>query len=141
MQNNPTKPAYDLYGESKEFAFQSVKLYQHLTQYAKPKEKILSGQYLLAATRIGDLVRQEQPLEAYHMARSAHYWLQVLQAGGYLAEDKAAPFLEKADHLTRYLYVVSHPEARKDKDASAAASVPEFSPSGVNPFAKKGGAL
>lgn len=121
MQNNPTKPAFDLYGESKEFAFRSVKLYQHLTQYAKPKEKILSGQFLLSATRIGDLVRQEQPLEAYHSARSTHYWLQILQSGGYLAEDKAAPFLEAADHLTRYLYVVSHPEARRDREEKGGA--------------------
>ena len=55
------------------------------------------------------------------MARSAHYWLQVLQSGGYLADDKAAPFLETADHLTRYLYVVAHPEARKDKETKGGA--------------------
>lgn len=121
MQNNPTKPTFDLYGESKEFAFRSVKLYQYLTEYTQKKEYNLSKQFLLAATRIGDLVRQEQPLEAYHMARSAHYWLQVLQSGGYLTDDKVASFLEEADHLTRYLYVKSHPESRKDREKKGGA--------------------
>lgn len=149
MQNNTERKPFDLRAESKSYAIESIKLYQHLTEYAPKKEYNLSKHYLIAATRIGDFIRQEAHLDACHAASSAKYWLELLYNGGYIDEEQAEKMLDYVDPLVRILYVISHPESRKDKDASttgvSAAStqptVPEFSPSGVNPFAKKGGAL
>lgn len=130
MQSNPEKKPFDLRGESKEFAFRSIKLYQYLTEKAKKREYNLSKQFLIAGTRIGDLVRQEDRLEAFHAASSAKYWLELLFSGEYLTSEQAESMSADADRLVRYLYVISHPESRKD------ATIPEVSTSAY----KKGGA-
>lgn len=113
MESNTEKKAFDLRGESKEFAIKVIKLYQHLTEYAPKKEYNLSKQLLLAGTRIGDFVRQESPLDAYHVANSAHYWLELLLEGEYVSKQDVDDLLERSDHLTRYLYVISHPDSRQ----------------------------
>lgn len=115
-QKNEKKP-FDLRGESKEFATRIIKLYQHLTERAPKKEYNLSKQLLISGTRIGDLVRQESQLDAYHMARSTHYWLELLIDGGYVHQQDIEDLLDLSDHLTRYLYVVSHPETRQKGNA------------------------
>lgn len=119
MENKEEKKAFDLKGESKEFAFRSIKLYQYLTERAQKKEYNLSKQFLIAGTRIGDLVRQEQRLDAYHSASSAKYWLELLQNGGYLTEEQASSMLDDSLRLVKYLYVISHPESRKEKEGGA----------------------
>lgn len=138
MENSSTeRKPFDLRAESKAYAIESIKLYQHLTEYAPKKEYNLSKHYLIAATRIGDFIRQENHLEACHAASSAKYWLELLYNGGYIDGDQANAMLNYVDPLVRILYVISHPESRKDKDAA----VPEASASVVNPFVKKGGTL
>lgn len=119
MEQNKEKKSFDLRGESKEFAIKIVKLYQHLTEYAPKKEYNLSKQLLLAGTRVGDFVRQESQLEAYHMARSTHYWLELLIEGGYIHKPDIENLLDLSDHLTRYLYVISHPETRQKGNAES----------------------
>jgi len=139
MQEQTDKKPFDLYAESKEFAIRSIKLYQYLTepkdaqasmtknaqasntQYASAsktkedrREYILSKQFLLAGTRIGDLIRQENDIEAYHSARSAKYWLELLQSGGYLTAEEAESMISQCLPLVKILYVRSHPNARKD---------------------------
>lgn len=37
MQNNQEKKPFDLRAESKAYAIESIKLYQHLTEYAPKK--------------------------------------------------------------------------------------------------------
>lgn len=113
MEQNNEKKSFDLRGESKEFAVRSIKLYQYLTEKTQKKEYNLSKQFLISATRIGDLVRQESLLDAYHMARSSHYWVELLIEGGYINQQDIEDLLDLSDHLTRYLYVVSHPETRQ----------------------------
>lgn len=138
MQNNTERKPFDLRAESKAYAIEGIKLYQHLTEYAPKKEYNLSKHYLLAATRIGDFIRQENNLEACHAASSAKYWLELLYNGGYIDGDQANVMLNYVDPLVRILYVISHPESRKDKEAN----VSETSASAnANPFAKKGGEL
>lgn len=137
MQNNTERKSFDLRAESKAYAIESIKLYQHLTEYAPKKEYNLSKHYLIAATRIGDFIRQENHLEACHAASSAKYWLELLYNGGYIDNDQANAMLDYVDPLVRILYVISHPESRKDKETTVA----EASASDANPFAKKGGAL
>lgn len=117
MEQNTEKKPFDLRGESKEFAVRSIRLYQYLTEKAERKDYILSKQFLLAATRIGDFVRQESPRDAYHSAASAKYWLELIQSGGYITDEQAASMLDDCLRLVKYLYVVSHPESRKDKEA------------------------
>lgn len=116
MENQEEKKPFDLRGESKEFAIRSIKLYQYLTESAERKDYILSKQYLMAGTRIGDFVLQESPLEAYHSASSAMYWLELLNAGGYITNEQANSMIEDCLRLVKYLYVVSHPECRRDKE-------------------------
>lgn len=141
MQNNTERKPFDLRAESKAYAIESIKLYQHLTEYAPKKEYNLSKHYLIAATRIGDFIRQEAYLDACHAASSAKYWLELLYNGGYIDDSQANAMLNYVDPLVRILYVKSHPEYRKDKEA-AQTTAPEASESGsTNPFAKKGGAL
>lgn len=113
MEQKNEKKSFDLRGESKEFAVRSIKLYQYLTEKTQKKEYNLSKQFLISATRIGDLVRQESLLDAYHMARSSHYWVELLIEGGYINQQDIEDLLDLSDHLTRYLYVVSHPETRQ----------------------------
>lgn len=158
MQNNPERKSFDLRGESKAYAIESIKLYQHLTEYAPKKEYTLSKHYLVAATRIGDFIRQEEYLEACHSASSAKYWLELLYSGGYIDNEQASAMLNYCDPLVRILYVKSHPDYRKDKEGaapqapvssrSAAPQAPVSSsfaagtlPAGsFNPFNEKGGA-
>lgn len=116
MENNEEKKSFDLRGESKEFAFRCVKLYQYLTEHAQRKEYNLSKQFLISGTRIGDLIRQDQRLEAYYAAKSAKYWLELLQNGAYLTGEQAASMLDDCLRLVKYLYVISHPETRKEKE-------------------------
>lgn len=137
MNQNQERKPFDLRAESKAYAIESIKLYQHLTEYAPKKEYNLSKHYLISATRIGDYIRQEAHLEACHAASSAKYWLELLYNGGYIDGDQANAMLNYVDPLVRILYVISHPESRKDKETT----VPEASDSDANPFAKKGGAL
>lgn len=113
MEQNNEKKSFDLRGESKEFAVGIIRLYQHLTEKATKKEYNLSRQLLISGTRIGDLVRQESLLDAYHMARSSHYWIELLIEGGYVHQQDIEGLLDLSDHLTRYLYVVSHQETRQ----------------------------
>lgn len=113
MEQKNEKKSFDLRGESKEFAVRSIKLYQYLTEKTQKKEYNLSKQFLISATRIGDLVRQESLLDAYHMARSSHYWVELLIEGGYINQQDIEDLLDLSDHLTRYLYVVSHTETRQ----------------------------
>ena len=115
MEQNKEKKPFDLRGESKEFAVRSIKLYQYLTEKAQKKEYNLSKQFLISATRIGDLVRQDSMLEAFRSASSAKYWLEMLTSGEYLTTNESEAMLADADHLVRYLYVISHPETRKEK--------------------------
>ena len=136
MQNNTERKPFDLRAESKAYAIESIKLYQHLTEYAPKKEFNLSKLYLISATRIGDFIRQENNLEACHAASSAKYWLELLYNGGYIDGDQANAMLDYVDPLVRILYVISHPESRKDKETSVSGA----SASDTNPFAKKGGA-
>ena len=82
MENKEAKKSFDLRAESKAYAIESIKLYQHLTEYAPKKEYNLSKHYLIAATRIGDFIRQEEFLDACHAASSAKYWLELLYNGG-----------------------------------------------------------
>lgn len=119
MQNISERKPFDLRGESKAFAFESIRLYQHLTEFAPKKEYNLSKQYLVASTRIGDLIRQENNLEAYYAAKSAKYWLELLYNGGYIDDDRANAMLNYCDPLVRILYVISHPETRKEKESTA----------------------
>lgn len=119
MQNNQEKKPFDLRAESKAYAIKSIKLYQHLTEYAPKKEYNLSKQYLLASTRIGDLIRQENRLEAYYAAKSAKYRLELLCNGQYIDDAQAEKMLEYCDPLVRILYVISHPESRKDEKGGA----------------------
>lgn len=113
MEQINEKKSFDLRGESKEFAIKIIKLYQHLTEKATKKEYNLSKQLLVSGTRIGDYVRQENSLEAYHVANSTHYWLELLLEGGYVSKQNIEELLEQSDHLARFLYVVSHPDSRK----------------------------
>lgn len=115
MGNNSEKKSFDIYGESKEFAFRSIKLYQYLTESKEKKEYSLAKQFLLAGTRIGDFIRQENDIEALHSARSAKYWLELLQGGGYLTSDEAGSMINDCLPLIKILYVRTHPEARKEK--------------------------
>lgn len=132
MENKEEKKPFDLRGESKEFAIRSIKLYQYLTEKSQKKEYNLSKQFLIAGTRIGDLVRQENRLEAFHAASSAKYWLELLLSGEYLTPGQVESMQSEADRLVRYLYVISHPESRKDAtapDSRKDATVPEESSS------------
>lgn len=142
MENNTERKSFDLRGESKAYAIESIKLYQHLTEFAPKKEYNLSKQYLLTSTRIGDLIRQENPLEAYYAAKSAKYWLELLYNGQYIDDAQAEKMLEYCDPLVRILYVISHPEARKDKDETAVSSAAKNRPSSSFTSGKyqKGGA-
>lgn len=115
MENKDEKKSFDLRGESKEFAVRSIKLFQYLTEKAKKREYNLSKQFLIAGTRIGDFVRQESMLDAFHSASSAKYWLEMLTTGEYLTTNETEKMIEDADQLVRYLYVTSHPESRKKK--------------------------
>lgn len=137
MEKNTEKKPFDLRGESKAYAFESIKLYQHLTEYASKKEYNLSKHYLIAATRIGDFIRQEAYLDACHAASSAKYWLELLYNGGYIDDDQANAMLNYCDPLVRILYVKSHPESRKAKDATSPS--PAFNSSATAKF-QKGGA-
>lgn len=119
MQEQTEKKSFDLYAESKEFAFRSIKLYLYLTESKEKKEYSLAKQYLLAGTRIGDFVRQENLLEAYHSAKSAKYWLELLQSGGYLTNDEAESMINDCLPLIKILYVRTHPDSRKDKKGGA----------------------
>lgn len=152
MENNEERKLLDLRVESKAYAIASIKLYQHLTEYALKKEFNLSKQYLISSTRIGDFIRQDNNLEAYYSASSAKYWLELLYNGGYIDDDQANAMLEYCDPLVRILYVISHPEARKDKDtvrtqpaatqvSSSFLAGSSATVSGTNPFAQKGGTL
>lgn len=134
MENKEEKKSFDLRGESKEFAFRSIRLYQYLTEHAQKKEYNLSKQFLIAGTRIGDLIRQEQRLDAYHSASSAKYWLELLQNGGYLTEEQASSMLDDSLRLVKYLYVISHPESRKEKEDTVSSSF-------ATGKSQKGGAL
>lgn len=116
MENKEEKKPFDLRGESKTLAIESIKLYQHLTEFAPKKEYNLSKQYLLSSTRIGDLLRQDNNLEAYYAAKSAKYWLELLYNGHYIDDEQAEKMLTYLDPLVRILYVISHPESRT-KDA------------------------
>lgn len=51
MENKTEKKPFDLRAESKAYAIESIKLYQHLTEYAPKKEYNLSKHYLISATR------------------------------------------------------------------------------------------
>lgn len=126
MENKEEFKGFDLYAETKEFAFRSVKLYQYLTESKEKKEYSLSKQFLLAGTRIGDFLRQDNDIEAYHSARSAKYWLEILQSGGYLTNDEAESMINDCLPLIKIFYVRVHPEARKDKGN---ANSKEYSPS------------
>lgn len=137
MENNSERKPFDLRGESKAYAFESIKLYQELTENEERKEFILSKQYLIASTRIGDLIRQDNNLEAYYAAKSAKYWLELLYNGGYIDDTQAEKMLDYCDPLVRILYVISHPESRKDKASSTNA--PASSSFATGRF-KKGGA-
>ena len=139
MQNNTEKKPFDLRGESKAYAAESIKLYQHLTEYAPKKEYNLSKQYLLASTRIGDLIRQENTLEAYYAAKSAKYWLELLYKGQYIDDEQAEKMLEYCDPLVRILYVISHPESRKDANVPKTRNEAIVSGASASGF-KKGGA-
>lgn len=120
MENSSTeRKPFDLRGESKAYAIESIKLYQHLTEYAPKKEFNLSKQYLISATRIGDLIRQENHLEACHAASSAKYWLELLYNGQYIDNEQAEKMLNYVDPLVRILYVISHPESRKEEKGGA----------------------
>ena len=119
MEIKEEKKPFDLRGESKAYAIESIKLYQHLTEYAPKKEYNLSKQYLIASTRIGDLIRQDNTLEACYAAKSAKYWLELLYNGGYIDDEQANAMLNYVDPLVRILYVKSHPEARKNKEGGA----------------------
>lgn len=148
MENKPEKKSFDLRAESKAYAIESIKLYQHLTEFASKKEFNLSKQYLLASTRIGDLIRQENSLEAYYAAKSAKYWLELLYNGKYIDDEQAEKMLDYCDPLVRILYVISHPESRKEKE-DANAPVSNSSSAGKNRASsgfttgkfQKGGAL
>lgn len=133
MENNEERKPFDIYAESKAYAVESIRLFQHLTEYASKKEFNLSKQYLIASTRVGDFIQQDNNLEAYHAASSAKYWLELLYNGGYIDDDQANAMLNYVDPLVRILYVKSHPDARKNKDAEA------YSSSAAINF-KKGGA-
>lgn len=133
MENNEEKKSFDIYAESKAYAVESIRLFQHLTEYASKKEFNLSKQYLVSATRIGDFIQQDNMLEAYHSASSAKYWLELLYSGGYVDDDQANAMLNYVDPLVRILYVKSHPDARKNKDTES------YSSSAAINF-KKGGA-
>ena len=122
MENKEEKKSFDLRGESKAYAIESIKLYQHLTEYAPKKEYNLSKQYLLSSTRIGDFIRQDQHLEAYHAAKSAKYWLELLYNGRYIDDEQANAMLNYVDPLVRILYVISHPESRKEKETTVSSS-------------------
>lgn len=122
MENKEEKKPFDLRGESKAYAIESIKLYQHLTEFAQKKDYILSKQYLLSSTRIGDMIRQDNILEAYYAASSSKYWLELLYKGEYIDEEQAEKMLQYCDPLVRILYVISHPESRKTAEASASDS-------------------
>lgn len=123
MENKQERKSFDVRRESKAYAIESIRLYQQLTENEERKEFILSKQYLISSTRIGDLLRQENPLEAYYAAKSAKYWLELLYKGGYIDDIQAEKMLDYCDPLVRILYVISHPEARKEKETSANAPV------------------
>lgn len=144
MENKQEKGLYDLRGESKAYAIESIKLYQQLTENEERKEYILSKQYLISSTRIGDLIRQDKNLEAYYAAKSAMYWLELLYNGGYIDDEQAEKMLHYCDPLVRVLYVISHPESRKDKEVSNSTPTESNSPvsgSFVAGKFQKGGAL
>ena len=126
MNNNENVPfeaekkydqPFDLVGESKQFGCRIVNVYQYLTEKAERKEYILSKELMKKGTAIGDLVRQEEPLAAFHAASSARYNLELLVHGGYLTESQSNQLMEDCIRLVKYLYVVSHPESRKQKEA------------------------
>lgn len=119
MENQEQNKSFDLRGESKEFAVRSIKLYQYLTESAKKKEYNLSKQFLMAGTRIGDAVRQDNNLEAYHYAKSAKYWLELLQAGGYITSDQGESMINDCLPLVKILYVIAHPESHNKKEGGA----------------------
>lgn len=145
MENKQEKKSFDIFAESKGFAIRSIKLYQYLTESKERKEYILSKQFLIAGTRIGDLLRQECHLEAYHSAKSAKYWLELLKAGGYLTDTEADSMLDDCLKLVKILYVISHPESRKDKATKTSANETVANTTAketlVNTTAKEGGAL
>lgn len=117
MEQTERKP-FALRDESKEFAVRCIRLYQNLTEDAEKREYNLSKQFLMAGTRIGDAVQQEEWMPAYHFAKSAMYWLELLHDGDYIADDEAEAMLQDCEKLVRYLYVVSHPESRKDNGST-----------------------
>lgn len=114
MEKKENKKSFDIFAESKEFAIRSIKLYQYLTESKERKEYSLSKQFLMAGTRIGDFIRQENDLEAYHAAKSAKYWLELLKGGAYLTSEEAESMINDCLPLIKILYVRSHPDYRKD---------------------------
>ena len=111
-----TEP-FDLEGESKQFAFRVIKVYQYLTEQAQKKEYNMSKMLLLKGTSIGDLVRQKDHLGAFNAASSAKYWIEMETNGGYLSEAQSQQLLDDCIRLVRYLYVIVHPESRKAKES------------------------
>ena len=131
MENKEEFKGFDLYAETKEFAFRSVRLYQYLTESKEKKEYSLAKQFLLAGTRIGDFLRQDNNIEAYHSARSAKYWLEILQSGGYLTNDEAESMINACLPLIKILYVRVHPEARKSSASVTGTSVSGYMKGGA----------
>lgn len=94
--------------ESLNVSFKTIDIYKSLTERKKNKESILSKQLLLSATRIGDYIRQEQLLDAYHACSSAYYWLRLLIQSGYLDEEDTEWLENKLIELKQRTYTLSH---------------------------------
>lgn len=120
MENKEERKPFDLYTESKAYAIESIRLYQHLTEYAPKKELDLSKLYLISATRIGDFIQQDNMLEAYHSASSAKYWLELLYNGQYIDDEQTEKMLAYVDPLVRILYVRTHPDYYRKEEKGGA---------------------
>lgn len=98
----------ELLKQSKTLALDVINMYKYLTESAKPKETMLAKQLLLTGTKIGDHIRQEQLLDAFHSAASAHYWLSLLIQADYLDPEKAMSLENDLMNMKTQLYELSH---------------------------------
>lgn len=94
--------------ESLNVAHKIIKIYQTLTERMSNKEFILSKQLLISGTKIGDFIRQEQLLDAYHACNSTYYWLNLLTETGYLEKGEVDWLDNKLIELKQRTYTLSH---------------------------------
>ena len=102
--------------KSKAFALRIVRLYQYLRE--KKKEYVLSKQVVKSGTSIGanvkEAIRAQSKPDFYAKlyislkeASETEYWLELLQKGGYIAEDAFTSINDDCQEIIKLLVSIT----------------------------------